>query len=108
MMSISEQDLKDGQFTIKSIQELLEQRIDMLEEAYNKRSLVTGMATGFLKLDALTSGLQNSDLIIIAARPSMGKPAFALNIVRNVAVDGNVPVAVFPWNCQGLNFPFAY
>jgi replicative DNA helicase len=43
----------------------------------------------------LTSGFQNSDLIILAARPSMGKTAFALNIARNAAVDGNIPVAFF-------------
>jgi replicative DNA helicase len=50
---------------------------------------------GFGPLDALTSGLQKSDLIILAARPSMGKTALALNIARNVAVDANIPVAVF-------------
>jgi replicative DNA helicase len=56
---------------------------------------VTGVPTGFNQLDNLTSGLQNSDLIILAARPSMGKTALALNIARNAAVDANIPVALF-------------
>jgi replicative DNA helicase len=69
--------------------------IETLEENQGNRSLVTGVPTGFNHLDNLTSGFQNSDLIIIAARPSMGKTALALNIARNAAVDANIPVAVF-------------
>ena len=69
--------------------------IETLEENQGNRSLVTGVASGFTHLDTLTSGFQNSDLIIIAARPSMGKTALALNIARNAAVDANVPVAIF-------------
>jgi len=69
--------------------------IETLEENQGNRSLVTGIPTGFSHLDNLTSGLQNSDLIILAARPSMGKTALALNIARNAAVGANIPVAVF-------------
>jgi replicative DNA helicase len=69
--------------------------IDTLEEKQGNRSLVTGIASGFGHLDTLTSGFQNSDLIILAARPSMGKTALALNIARNAAVEANVPVAIF-------------
>jgi replicative DNA helicase len=69
--------------------------IETLEEQQGNRSLVTGVPTGFTRLDNLTSGLQNSDLIILAARPSMGKTALALNIARNAAVDANIPVAIF-------------
>ena len=69
--------------------------IETLEENQGNRSLVTGVPTGFTQLDNMTSGLQNSDLIILAARPSMGKTALALNIARNAAVDANIPVAVF-------------
>ena len=69
--------------------------IETLEEKQGNRSLVTGVATGFTQLDNMTSGLQNADLIILAARPSMGKTALALNIARNAAVDAGVPVAVF-------------
>ncbi len=57
--------------------------------------MVTGVPTGFTQLDKLTSGFQNSDLVIIAGRPSMGKTAFALNIARNAAVDHEVPVVIF-------------
>jgi len=69
--------------------------IETLEENQGNRSLVTGIPTGFSHLDNLTSGMQNSDLIILAARPSMGKTALALNIARNAAVEANIPVAVF-------------
>ena len=69
--------------------------IETLEEKQGNRSLVTGVPTGYNHLDNLTSGLQNSDLIILAARPSMGKTALALNIARNAAVDANIPVAIF-------------
>ena len=56
---------------------------------------MTGVATGFADFDAKTAGLQKSDLILLAARPSMGKTAFALNIVQNAAIRGNVPTAIF-------------
>ena len=69
--------------------------IETLEENQGNRSLVTGVPTGFSHLDNLTSGLQPSDLIILAARPSMGKTALALNIARNAAIDANIPVAIF-------------
>ena len=61
----------------------------------NQGKWITGVPSGFDRLDNLTSGFQNSDLIILAARPSMGKTAFALNIARNVAVNAQVPVAFF-------------
>jgi len=77
------------------ISKIIETNIDALEERQGNRSLVTGVTTGFSKLDSLTSGFQNSDLIILAARPAMGKTAFALNMARNAAIEGNVPVAIF-------------
>ncbi|MEW6076781.1 MAG: replicative DNA helicase [Thermodesulfobacteriota bacterium] len=63
--------------------------------AANQGKWITGVASGFERLDNLTSGFQNSDLIIIAARPSMGKTAFALNITRNAAAFSGLPVAFF-------------
>ena len=63
--------------------------------ALRQKELITGVATGFDKLDDLTSGLQNSELIIIAGRPSMGKTAFALNIAQYAALEMGVPVAIF-------------
>jgi replicative DNA helicase len=77
------------------LSKLIDGNISFLEEKQKNKSLVTGVPTGFRQLDNLTSGLQNSDLIILAARPSMGKTALALNIARNAAVDAGVPVAVF-------------
>jgi len=69
--------------------------IETLEERQGNKALITGISTGFGKLDSLTAGFQASDLIIIAARPAMGKTALALNIARNVAVDENIPTAIF-------------
>ena len=77
------------------LSKLIDVNIDFLEEKQKNKSLVTGVPTGFGQIDNLTSGLQNSDLIILAARPSMGKTALALNIARNAAVEAGVPVAVF-------------
>jgi replicative DNA helicase len=74
---------------------IIEVNIDALEERQGNKALVTGVATGYTKLDELTAGLQKSDLIILAGRPGMGKTAFALNIAKNSAVDTNIPVAIF-------------
>ena len=77
------------------ISSLIEGNIDKLEERQGNRTLITGVPTGFTDLDYLTSGFQPSDLIILAARPSMGKTAFALNIARNTAVETQNAVALF-------------
>ncbi|MDL2320990.1 replicative DNA helicase [Desulfosarcina sp. OttesenSCG-928-B08] len=77
------------------ISKIIETNIDQLEERQGNRTLITGVPTGFSRLDTLTAGLQNSDLIIIAGRPAMGKTAFALNIARNAAIETGTPVAIF-------------
>ncbi len=77
------------------ISEIISKNIDTLEEREGNKGLLTGVETGFSRFDSLTSGLQKSDIIILAARPSMGKTALALNIARNVAVNSNIPVAIF-------------
>ncbi len=93
IFEISEKRLKVG---FKKIDPILHQTFERIDELYrSNRSGVTGVATGFAKLDELTAGLQPSDLIILAGRPSMGKTAFALNIARNAAVDYGYPVGVF-------------
>jgi len=66
-----------------------------IEEIYNSDEKITGISTGFVDFDSKTAGLQKSDFILIAARPSMGKTAFALNIAQNAAVKQKIPVAVF-------------
>ena len=77
-----------------SMKELTVNSIDMLERLYNNRELITGVPSGFVDLDRITAGFQRSDLIIIAARPSMGKTALALNIAAHAALDADTPVGV--------------
>ena len=77
------------------IKDVLLETFNRLEELYNSKSFITGIATGFTDLDEKTAGLQNSDLVLIAARPGMGKTAMALNIAQYAAVQKHVPVAIF-------------
>lgn len=93
--SIFEISEKKSKQSFYPLSKLILRNIETLEEKQGNRSLVTGIPMGFTRLDNLTSGLQNSDLIILAARPSMGKTALALNIARNAAVETNIPVAIF-------------
>ncbi len=80
----------------QSMDNLVVQLIDRVQElAENGAGDVTGVPTGFIDMDRMTAGLQPGDLIILAARPSMGKTAFALNIGENVAVNEGLPVVVF-------------
>ncbi|MBR9756606.1 MAG: replicative DNA helicase [Algicola sp.] len=78
----------------ETAQSLVIQAKKKIEEISNKEGL-SGIPTGFSKLDELTSGWQDSDLIIVAARPGMGKTALTLSMARNIAVDQNIPVAFF-------------
>lgn len=75
--------------------EIIKESVRTIERLYERKELVTGVPTGYEKIDDLTSGFQKSDLIIIAGRPSMGKTAFALNIAQYAALEGGIPVAVF-------------
>jgi len=77
------------------IKEALEETFEKLEKLHERKSGVTGISTGFLDLDNLTSGLQDSDLIIVAARPSMGKTTLALNMAQHIALNEGLPVAFF-------------
>ncbi|HAP32668.1 MAG TPA: replicative DNA helicase [Firmicutes bacterium] len=77
------------------LQHALEQTFEKLERLYEQKSGVTGIPTGFPDLDNLTSGLQPSDLIIIAARPGMGKTTLALNMAGHIAVAQRLPLAFF-------------
>lgn len=77
------------------IQDLVVSSYEQIEFRYNNKDDLVGVTTGFYDLDALTSGLQKSDLIILAARPSMGKTAFALNLAQNVALKAKKGVAIF-------------
>jgi len=93
IFEISERRLQKGYEPINPILHKTFERIDELY--HSSRSGVTGVASGYKKLDELTAGLQPSDLLILAGRPSMGKTAFALNIARNAAIDYGIPVGFF-------------
>src|SRR5699024_740753 len=78
-----------------AIKDILVDSFTQLEQLYNQKQHITGVPTGFADLDYITAGLHPSDLVIVAARPAMGKSAFALNIATNAAVRANTPVAIF-------------
>lgn len=77
------------------IKDVLVESFTKLEELYNRKEHITGVPTGFIDLDYKTAGLHGSELILIAARPAMGKTAFALNVATNAALRGNTPVVIF-------------
>ena len=77
------------------LKEILIESFSEIENLYNKKETIIGLSTGFFSLDTKLAGLHNSDLILVAARPAMGKSAFASNIAVNVATKTNVPVAIF-------------
>ena len=79
----------------KSSKELINRVFEDLTRRMERKEQVTGVTTGYNRLDQMTAGLQPSDLIVLAARPSMGKTAFALNMAMRAAVQDNVPVAIF-------------
>jgi replicative DNA helicase len=85
------------------IQPILKQIVDRVQELYDRDnpSDVTGVPTGLVDLDAITSGLQPSDMIVVAGRPAMGKTTFALNIAEHIAVECRLPVAIFSMEMPG-------
>ena len=78
-----------------SIKDVLLESYGKLEELYNAKGKLSGLTTGFIDLDSKTSGLHNSDLVIVAARPAMGKSAFAINLATNVALKAKKGVVIF-------------
>lgn len=92
LFEISQTQLKREVVQVDSV---INQAMQQIQAAANRESGLSGLPTGYDALDKLTSGWQNSDLIIIAARPAMGKTAFVLSMAKNMAVDFNIPVAVF-------------
>jgi len=94
VFAIADQGMR-GQRGFRPIKSVLGDTINHLDTLFNSDSHITGLATGFNEFDDLTSGLQRSDLIIVAGRPSMGKTAYAMNLAENVALTQQEPVAVF-------------
>jgi len=78
-----------------SMKEQVMGTLESIEKLFENRGAITGISTGFRDLDKLTSGLHRSEMIVIAARPSMGKTALAINIAEHAAVEANLPVAIF-------------
>ncbi|MGB5324995.1 MAG: replicative DNA helicase [Pseudomonadales bacterium] len=93
MMQVGEGDLKKGGPI--AVNDLMNTALDKIDELFNKKGAITGLSTGFVDLDAKTSGLQDSDLVIVAGRPSMGKTSFAMNLVENAVLNSERPVLVF-------------
>lgn len=81
--------------SLTHIKHIVETSFQQIEARYENRDALSGVPSGFYDLDAMTSGFQKNDLVIIAARPSMGKTAFVLNIAQAAAVENNTPVAIF-------------
>ena len=84
-----------GSQEVQLITNLLMETVEQLEYRYNNKGSYTGVPSGYYDLDAMLAGFQKSDLIILAARPSMGKTAFALNIAENIGIDQKIPVLIF-------------
>lgn len=85
----------------KEVNPLLTKAIERIDELYHSDSAITGLSTGYSDLDSMTAGLQPSDLVIVAGRPSMGKTTFAMNIVEHAVIQGDKPVIVFSMEMPG-------
>jgi len=94
IFQVSERKFKPSFYPVKDI---VMANVKVIERLYEKKQSVTGVPTGFVELDKMTSGLQNSDLIVVAGRPSMGKTALSMNIAQHVAMlrEGPIPVGIF-------------
>ena len=99
LFEISQRNVKKD---VTQIDPIIGQAIDQIQVAANRTSGLSGLQTGYHKLDQLTSGWQRSDLIIIADRPAMGKTAFVLSMAKNMAVNFNIPVAIFSLEMSNL------
>ena len=99
LFEISQRNVKKD---VTQIDPVIKQAIEQIEAAANRETGLSGLETQFHELDKLTSGWQNSDLIIIAARPAMGKTAFVLSMAKNMAVNVNTPVAIFSLEMSNL------
>ena len=90
-----------GRRGFRSIRELLGAAVDRIDKLFQQDDPITGVPTGFDDLDAKTAGLQPSDLIIVAGRPSMGKTTLAVNFAENAAIKHQIPVAIFSMEMPG-------
>lgn len=99
LFEISQRNLKKD---VTQIDPVITQALEQIQNAANRASGLSGLETGFHELDKVTSGWQNSDLIIIAARPAMGKTAFVLSMAKSMAITYSTPIAIFSLEMSNL------
>ena len=99
LFNVSESQIRKN---YKKVQNLMKEAIDELETKKEKKDGITGVPSGFIDLDTITSGWQPSDLVIVAGRPSMGKTAFVLSLIRNASIDHNLPMGIFSLEMSSL------
>lgn len=99
LFQLSQQNIKKD---TQQIDPIIKEAIQKIQDSANRSDGLSGIPTGFHELDGMTSGWQNTDLIIIAARPAMGKTAFALSMVKNMAVNYGIHVAMFSLEMSNL------
>ena len=99
LFDISESHIRKNYSQVKG---LMKEAIDELQAKKTKKDGITGVPSGFIDLDNITSGWQPSDLVIIAGRPSMGKTAFVLSMMRNASIDHEMPIALFSLEMSSL------
>jgi replicative DNA helicase len=92
IFNISEKMVRQSYIHIKDV---VKDTIELVDKLFDKKELITGLPTGFSDLDEATTGFHPGDLIVIGARPGMGKTAFSLNIITHAAIEENIPIAVF-------------
>ena len=90
-----------GKSGFRNIKKLLTNAVDTIDKLFQLDSPITGIPTGFTDFDEMTAGLQPSDLVIVAGRPSMGKTTFAMNLAENAAIKNKTPVAIFSMEMPG-------
>lgn len=93
VFAIADQTTGDG--GPETIKQILTKTVERIDALYHSKDALTGVSTGLLDLDNMTSGMQRSDLVIVAGRPSMGKTALVMNMAEHVAIESNKPVLVF-------------
>jgi replicative DNA helicase len=101
IFAIADRGQRAGQGFV-SVQDTLDQAFERIQELVAQDGDITGIPTGFLDLDRKTAGMQDSDLVIVAGRPAMGKTTLAMNIAENAAIKSGVPVAVFSMEMSSL------
>ena len=92
IFAIAEEKIKPSYY---SMSEMAKESMREIEKLFEKKEMITGVPSGFRDLDHLTSGFQNADMVVVAARPGMGKTAFCLNVAQNAAIKHKMPVAIF-------------